>query len=303
MTHVIGIDIGGTSIKGVVADRNGTLLTSLKLPTSASRGKAAILETLEQLIVQLKAGHPEVQAIGIGSAGRINTVTGEVVFATDNLPGWQGTNIKQTIEERFKLPAAVDNDANVALLGEVWLGAGQGLQSAVMITLGTGVGGANMVAGELQRGANWNGGEWGHVVLVPGGTACNCGRVGCVEQYLSGNSLTRIASTHTGRSYPDGYSFMNDVTNGDAKATSVMEQYLEHLTVFLGNLQLGIDPEAFIIGGGIIDSSANWWHQLEEKLGAFVQNGTKVHIRKAELGNTAGCYGAAKLAIDLLEQN
>lgn len=301
--QVIGIDIGGTSIKGIVTDESGSLLASCKLPTDASRGQTAILETVNQAIVQLRNEFQAVQAIGIGSAGRINVHTGEVVFATDNLPGWQGTPLADILSTQYQLPVVVDNDANTALLGEAWLGAGQGFDNIIMITLGTGVGGANLIDGKLVRGKNWNGGEWGHVVLVPGGTPCNCGRIGCVEQYLSGNSLTRIASEHVGKAYKDGLEFMQDVYEGNSAANEVMDRYVEQLAIFLGNLQLGIDPDAFIVGGGVIDSSENWWYRLEQHIDKLRNNGTELSVLPAKLSNDAGCFGAAKLALQCIASN
>lgn len=296
---VIGIDIGGTSIKGMVLDGSGQLLGQGKTATDARQGKERILENMRQLLDNLLSQQRDVEGIGIGTAGRVNVQTGEVVFATDNLPGWQGTNLKAFVEQAYSLPAFVDNDANTALVGEAWLGAGKSCRDLSMLTLGTGVGGANMIRGELYRGAHWNGGEWGHTVLVPGGRICNCGLCGCIEQYLSGTALVKLASEATGHAYTSGVEVLEDHLKGHPQVTEVLKQFASHLAIVVNNIHVGLNPQAILIGGGLIDSKMVWWPLL---LKAMNDMRLEVDVRSAELSNEAGAIGAAKLILDHLNE-
>ncbi|WP_136607330.1 ROK family protein [Paenibacillus dokdonensis] len=295
---VIGIDVGGTSIKGMVVDRSGQLLDQGKVATEAKEGKERILENMKLLLNDLLANHQDIQGIGIGTAGRVNVRTGEIVFATDNLPGWQGSNVKKDVEASYSLPVFVDNDANTALVGEAWLGAGMHVKDLSMLTLGTGVGGANMIGGELYRGAHWNGGEWGHTILVPGGRPCNCGLSGCIEQYLSGTALVKLASEAAGRSYNNGVEVLDDHLKGQPQVTEVLRQFAAHLVVVIHNIHVGLNPQAILIGGGLIDSKPIWWPLLLEAMEGMRLN---VDVRPAELSNEAGAIGAAKLILDQLK--
>lgn len=292
---VAGIDIGGTSIKGMVIDDQGEILHSLKVNTESSLGRNHILENLKNIVGELRSAHPDIAGVGIGSAGRVNAATGEVVYATANLPGWQGTNIKQIMEQHLNLPVQVDNDANTALIGEQWLGAGRNLDNITMLTLGTGVGGANLVNGEILRGAHWSGGEWGHVILIPNGLPCNCGLKGCMEQYLSGNALVRFAEAATNQPYESGIQVMEDYQNSRKEIVPVIEEYITHLSVVIMNLSNGLDPQAVIIGGGVIESKEIWWNVF---MNALKESVVPVEVRPALLSNTAGSIGAAKLIID-----
>lgn len=296
MRQVLGVDIGGTGIKGLVTDEAGTILAEAGRDTEARLGRKVILGQLHSLVEELLAGHPAVEALGIGSAGRVNADTGEVVYATDNLPGWQGMQLTQWATAAFGRPAAADNDANAALLGEAWLGAGRGRASLVMLTLGTGVGGANLAEGRLLRGAAWSGGDWGHSVLVPGGRPCNCGKRGCAEQYVSGQALLRLALEETGRAYAHGREIMAAAEQGDASALTVLERFTADLALVTANIGAAVDPELIIIGGGVIQSRAVWWTLLAGQAGGILA----ARIVPAELGNRAGCFGAARLALERL---
>lgn len=298
MQQFIGVDIGGTGIKGLVTDEEGTVLAEAVRDTEARLGRDSILGQLYSLVEELLAGHPGVKAVGIASAGRINTDSGEVVYATDNLPGWQGVHLTQWAEAASGRPAAADNDANAALLGEAWLGAGRGRPNLVMLTLGTGVGGANMADGLLLRGAAWSGGDWGHMVLVPDGCPCNCGKRGCVEQYVSGRALLRLAKEKTGREYTHGREVMAAAEQGDAGALAVLERFTAYLAQVTANIGAAIDPESIIIGGGVIQSRAVWWPLLVAKAGEKLAG----RIVPAKLGSQAGCFGAVRLAQERLHR-
>ncbi|MCM3749970.1 ROK family protein [Paenibacillus pasadenensis] len=295
----IGIDIGGTGIKGIALDTDGVIYAKLSVPTEASRGREAVLLSVEELVGELLERCPTACALGIASAGRINALSGEVVYATDNLPGWTGLRLAEWAGLRFGLPVAVDNDANAALFGEWRLGAAQGLSSAVMLTLGTGVGGANMESGRLLHGAGWSGGEWGHAVLVPGGLPCNCGRRGCAEQYLSGAALMRSAEAAFERASLSPAELLQAFSTGEARAAETLREYTSLLAVFAANLKAGFDPEAILLGGGAAASLEIWRPLLEQALAA--EGAAGLRVLQAQLGNQAGCIGAAFMAADLAQ--
>lgn len=289
---VIGIDIGGTAVKGAVVNELGNCLKEVELPTDIKRGKDSITKSLEAVIHELLKEHSDCRGIGIGTAGRVNADTGEIVFATANLPGWQGTTLGEYVKALTGLPVKVDNDANAALLGELWRGSHGNPHSAVMLTLGTGVGGANYINGSLSRGNGWNGGEYGHTILVPGGISCNCGLAGCVEQYVSGSAFVKAANK-TGRGgFVHGAEVFDASNHGHPEARAAVENFIYYLGLTLYNVSAAIDPHLFILGGGVIHSSNLWWGALEKELRQYP---IPINIHPASLGNKAGIYGAAKL--------
>lgn len=198
----IGLDVGGTKIAGGLMDEHGVMLKRLTVRTEASQGGAAILDRLlgvvEQLLDQATATGHQVIGVGVASPGVVEIASGTVLFASNNLPGWSGTPVGETIRERFDLPAWADNDGNVALVGELQFGAGRGEKNALMITLGTGVGGSVAVGGRILRGVHGVAGKFGHIPVSRGGPVCSCGRQGCIEAYVSGPSLVRTAAARLG---------------------------------------------------------------------------------------------------------
>ncbi|GGF85632.1 ROK family protein [Paenibacillus aceti] len=295
--NIIGIDIGGTSIKGLVINERGEELHEAGAPTEASRGKDHIILQMEKVVRQLLDRYPDAAGIGIGTAGRVDVDTGRIVYATDNLPGWQGFELRQWCEARFNLPVIADNDANTALAGEAWLGAGVGLADLTMLTLGTGVGGANMIGGKLYRGAHWNGGEWGHVVFVPHGHPCNCGMQGCIEQYVSGTALVRLAREAAQQDYASGREVFAAYEQGNAAVAAVIRRFVDDLALFIHNIHIGLNPRAMILGGGVVEAKALWWDMLEQRLAAL---DPALDVRAASLGNRAGAIGGARLVLDEL---
>jgi glucokinase len=291
----IGIDIGGTGVKASVIDEQGQVYKQAKISTNIAEGRDGILRSTFSVIDSLIEEADDLIGIGIGTAGRVDGEKGEIVFATANLPGWEGTKLAQIISERYQLASFIENDANAALIGELWQGAKVDTDSVTMLTLGTGVGGANVVGGKLIHGHHHQGGEWGHVILVPNGRLCNCGMNGCIEQYLSGSALVSITNERTGLSFKHGKDIFEAYTNGNELVRYAVEQYVDLLAISIYNLSVAIDPGAVIIGGGVIDSKDDWWHVLESKLKDYRVLAT---VLPARLGNEAGMYGAAKLVFD-----
>ncbi|MBE3649863.1 ROK family protein [Paenibacillus polymyxa] len=306
LNKVIGIDIGGTSVKAAIVARDGLVLDEIRMDTDASRGREWVLSRVSESVFGLMRSFGDTRvstsigigALGIATAGRVNVESGEVVYATDNLPGWQGTSLVEWAKEKLALRAVADNDANAALLGEAWQGAGKGKQRLVMLTLGTGVGGAYMENGLLCRGAHWSGGDWGHSILFPGGHPCNCGKKGCAEQYVSGSALLRRGSEYTGKLYRSGNEIVTEATHGNLKTIQALDDYTADLAVLLANISVTLDPELIIVGGGVADAGEVWWPLLEKHL---YQLGVQTEVSRAMLGNRAGFIGAARLAFEVME--
>lgn len=296
----IGIDIGGTTIKGCLINESGELLEVSHVPTELKKGREGILTGVLKLIDSfLDEWKEDVHGIGIGTAGRVNVETGQVVYSTDNLPGWQGINLKKELERRYTLPVTVDNDANTALLGEIWKGFSKPPLSAIMMTIGTGVGGAYYYSGDLIRGSHFNGAEWGHVIFEPNGRLCNCGRKGCIEQYISGTALLQTAFEITGKTYSHGRDLFLDYQRGQVEVNKVIDTYLNQLAVVLANFSVTADPDVIILGGGVVDSKSVWWSTLEKKLETY---NLPFQLLPAKLGNEAGMTGAAYMLFESLRK-
>ncbi|HEU5141315.1 MAG TPA: ROK family protein [Bacillales bacterium] len=296
--RVIGLDIGGTELKGGMVTSKGECLGSLRIPTPHDEGNKGVLKAIHTLINRLNEQYGPYDGIGVATAGRVNIHTGVVVYATENLPGWKNLRLKQDLERVHHVPVMVDNDVNAGLVGELWNPPEEYGDSVVMLTLGTGVGGAASIGGKLVRGRNWNGNEWGHVVLVPGGRECNCGQRGCIEQYLSGTALLRAINEKESRNITHGSDVFKHFTEGNAVARLVVEEFLEYLAIVISNISVIYDPDSIIIGGGMIHSKDFWWANLIDLLR---EKGIQNEIYPAHFGNHAGVRGAGKLIVDYLE--
>jgi glucokinase len=300
----LGIDIGGTGIKAALVDESGRVMHHTETPTRASEGAQAILGRAEHLarsLLQRSGG--TVAGIGVGSAGRIDHRRGVVVFASGNLPGWTGLALGPELAERLGQPVVVDNDVNVAALAEGWVGSARGTANYLMITLGTGVGGALVVGGKLWRGARSGAGEVGHMALYPGGLPCNCGGAGCAEQYVSAKALTRRANEALEKGHP--FRGIREVLGAAEKghpqrreaARKGVDLFTADLALFLINLQQAFDPQVMVIGGGIV-RLGYWWDRLMEAVAREARpRSLTLRLKRAHCGPQAGVVGAARLAM------
>ncbi len=289
---VIGIDIGGTKIKAGLVSETGEISSVITVRTDIAGTMAQTKLAVEELLDKHSG---EIEAIGIGTAGRVDFASGTIVFATPNLLNWTGTPVKKILEESYQLPAAVDNDANTAAIAEGYFGAAKPYHDYVCLTLGTGVGAGIAANRQLLRGKAGAAGEVGHMQFSFNGLPCNCGRSGCWEQYVSGTALhnaikqnERLLARNT---TPE--QLFERYQNGDRDAGMIVESFVDYLAAGLASLQNTIDPECFIIGGGLIASSHIWFKPLEEKLRNYDQ---PIAIKKAVFDNEAGLLGAGVLA-------
>ncbi|MGI6357179.1 MAG: ROK family protein [Bacillota bacterium] len=300
MSKVIGIDLGGTKVTGAVIDEQGQVLRQLWQATANSH-REALLQQLTAMVEQLRTGF-EIAALGIGTPGLVDPVTGEVLLAT-NLPGWSQTAVKAELEQRTGLATCVANDANAAALGEAWLGAGRNRSCFAMLTLGTGVGGAifDQQSG-LWTGAKHRAAEFGHSILYPAGLPCACGQRGCADQYLSGQAVSQAYRRMTGRSITCERVF-DRAAQGEATASLVIENFARDLAIFLINLQNALDPEAVVIAGGLLQACHTWAVLLDKHLSQQSMSAISVRWVPAILGAMAGLIGAGRLALQVVGQD
>ncbi|WP_296113597.1 ROK family protein [uncultured Anaerococcus sp.] len=294
MEKVIGIDIGGTKINACLIDEEGKILERYKLDTQADKGRDVVLSNIKEAITSLS--YKEAKAIGIGTPGFIDSENGIITFA-GNINGWTGLNLKETIEEIVDIPVFVENDANIALLAEKWIGACKDYDSVVMITLGTGLGGAVINKdGELLSGAHFQGAELGHMMLHPGGNYCTCGQYGCAEAYCAGPAINEDYFRLTGKRL-DGKEIFA-LVDEDEKAREVLQNYQSNLAYFLTSLRNIFDPDAIVIGGGIINSKDIWWDGTIENFKKYCNKPYNIEILPAKFLNDSGAIGAAKVAFE-----
>jgi glucokinase len=308
----IGVDIGGTKVLGGVVDEDGTVLGQARRDTPAD-DPSQVLDRIVDVINELKSAHT-VEAVGIGAAGWIDADRAVVQFAP-NL-AWRDEPLRDEIAARVDLPTVVENDANVAAWAEFKFGAARDAEdSMVMFTVGTGIGGGIVLGGDLVRGAHGIAAELGHVLVVRDGHPCGCGRHGCLEQYASGNALTRFAR-EAAKADPDAAVDLLKEAGGDpAKLTGPMvtEAAQAGDPVALGAFAeagywLGqacadliqiLDPQVIVIGGGVIDAGDLLLAPTRDEYIKALPARAKFPVAEvvaASLGNVAGLVGAADLA-------
>ena len=294
MDKVIGIDLGGTKINACIINEKGEIIQRSAVETEAKKGRDVVLNNIQKSIEAL--AYNDALAIGIGTPGFIDAKNGIVTFS-GNIEGWTGLNLINAVEEFVDIPVFVENDANIALLAEKWIGAGKNYKDIVMITLGTGVGGAiyNEKSG-LLSGSNFQGAELGHIILHPGGDYCTCGQHGCVEAYCAGTAISKNYEKLTGKLL-SGEEILK-ISNHDVDARKVLESYQSNLAYFLTSLRNIFDPEVIIIGGGVIHSKDIWWDGMIEKFNKTCNNTENIDVVAAKFLNDAGVIGAGKIAFE-----
>jgi glucokinase len=294
---VIGVDVGGTKIKAGLISAEGLVIDTIIKSTFKNDVMKQIIEMVSELVMS----SPEaILAIGVGTAGRVDHASGSIVGATSNLENWTGTPVKEILENEFSVPVAVDNDANAAAVAEGEFGSARGYQNYVCITLGTGVGAGAVVDGRLARGHKGGAGEVGHMVLYPNGHPCNCGRKGCLEQYVSGTALQK-AIEGKGKAVSGGITPRNLFRlagEGHPLANEIVKQFCDDLVIGLMNVHAVLDPEIIILGGGVVDSASYWWNTFQEKLEA--EQMIHFDVARAHFNNDAGMMGAAAMAQRLI---
>ncbi|NET08583.1 MAG: ROK family protein [Symploca sp. SIO2B6] len=289
MEQVIGIDLGGTAIKLGRFNRAGECLQSLTVDTPQPPTPEAVLAKFVDAIAHLDPGH-QTLAIGIGTPGPTD-VTGRIATIAINLKDWINVPMAEWLEAKCDRPVMMANDANCAGLGEAWIGAGADFNDIILLTLGTGVGGAIILNGQLFTGHQGTAGELGLITFHPDGPDCNSGNNGSLEQYLSVQAIRR-------RTGMEPKELGEKALAGDERAIAFWQEYGRDLGTGLASLLYVLTPEAVIIGGGVSASSdlflPSAWDEIQRRV--LPTSRPNLHIVTASLGNQAGMVGAAKLA-------
>jgi glucokinase len=320
---IIGIDLGGTNVKTAVVSREGRVMGKDSRPTDAEKGLDAVLakmtEGVDAALQAANLGRSDVLAVGIGAPGPMNWQTG-VVFAPPNLPGWSNVPLAELMHERLGISVYVDNDANAACYGEFWLGVGRNVDSMILLTLGTGVGGGLVLMGQLLRGPDGTAGEIGHICVERDGRQCNCGARGCLEQYASVSGMVKTARMRIEQGGLDtaliemcegnldnltGKMISDAIEQGDAFAKWVMEETGRWLGVGIGSIINLLNPEMVVLAGGMIAAGDVLFTPVRETARAqsFEVPGKRAEIIPAGLGGDAGVIGAAGCALSRVEQD
>lgn len=286
MNKVLGIDIGGTKIRFAIIDSEGDFVHDVKIPT-----EFPLYPYMEKYIQSILQQFPEVDAIGIGTHGFVDSQRGRIVFSTDAMPGWSGTELKMQLEQATGKRVEVENDANCAAFAEAKFGAAKGYGRVVCLTLGTGLGGGIVWDGKLLSGGRHGGAaEIGHMTLYPGGALCACGRKGCSEQYVSGTGLRRIINEAGLEIKPEE---LFELAQHDGRAQKLVDDFTRDLAAVISSLQAIFDMDVIVIGGGVCESADYWMPCLNNHLNALLLNPLEVKI--ADFRNEAGVLGASLL--------
>jgi glucokinase len=304
VTHVLGLDIGGTKLAAGVVDRAGQVLSFAVEPTNAEDGPERGLERLFQLgratVEHAGLDLSQLSAVGIGAGGPLDAARG-VLIAPPHLPGWCDVPITAVAEQAFGVPVALENDATAAAAGEHRYGAGAGTSHMVYLTISTGVGGGVVIGGILYRGASGNGGELGHVTVDCAGRVCHgCGRRGCLEAYVSGTSITERAS-EAGMGDLTASAVAAAAASGDPVAIAVWDATTDALACGLTSIVNLFEPELVVLGGGVVSGTGEQLlGPVRERVGAEAMSPAReaARIVQSALGKHVGVVGAATIAYE-----
>lgn len=307
---ILAVDLGGTNLRTAAVDDAGNILFRAKNETPQNGGAEEIVKALaeaaENCRENLKDG--KISAVAAAVPGSVNYQAGLIVKAP-NLPMLDGFPLAKALEEKLKIRAFLENDANAAAIGENWLGASKGFANSIMVTLGTGVGGGIIIKNEILRGADGTAGEIGHISVEPFGHWCGCGNNGCLEQYASATAIVRHSKELIGEfpraadllkaANPTAEDIFKIANDGDKLAREVFRRQGLYLGIGLAGLINTLNPEIIVIGGG---AAAGWdlfMPQLKEEISkrAYKDAAKRAKIVRAELDDDAGILGAAKIAI------
>lgn len=317
--YVAGVDLGGTKIRTALADLSGRVLAEVTVPTEASGGMRHVVErilsTLERVQREAGVDGRRVAALGVGVPGPLDPESG-VVYTAPNL-GWQNVPVKSILEEKTGVPVYLENDADLAALGEHAFGAGRGTENMVYVTVSTGIGGGLILNGRLYRGSYGGAGEIGHTVVLPGGPPCRCGKRGCLEALASGTAIAQravgLVESGAGRGIldaaggrPEGVTagaVAAAAAAGDVEALFLMREAARYLGLGLANVITLLSPSLVVLGGGVMGAGEFFYDEIcRQVYTAVVGPAAKARIVPAALGGRAGVLGAVHLALAAEEE-
>ena len=294
---VIGVDVGGTTIKAASLDAAGLEYGRSERPTPRHLGPDVVVDAAISAIVELQAQLPEnarLSGVGVVVPGIVDAQEGIAVYAA-NL-GWRELPVRQIVAKAVDLPVVLDHDVRAAGLAELELGAAQGLQEVLFVALGTGIAAAVITRGQISAGATGRAGELGHLPVFPEGERCACGQRGCTETYASAAALSRRYSVATGLSDVSAKEVISRAAAGDSVANGVCKDAVTALGRALVNYTLLMDPELILIGGGLAAAGAPLLDPLTREVQAGLTWRPAPMIATGRFGGDAGSRGAALLA-------
>lgn len=312
----LGIDLGGTKILAAVVDANGQIVGMAKKKTKGELGPDGVIkrivDTATEALSTAKVSLKSVTGAGVGAPGPIDYETG-IVYSAPNLPGWDEIPLGPRLKKEFGVPVRVDNDVNIGTLGEFTQGAGRGCQNMIGVFVGTGIGGGVIINGQLYRGFRYAAGEVGHMVVIPNGPLCGCGRQGCVEAVASRTAIEKAVRAGLAEGRSNLIAELLAAEN-DRFTSSIIEQAMTaedplmlevignaqfYLGLLVGNLVNALDPEVVVFGGGVVEALGDRFLQpiRDTARAHFIQQRwlEKVKIVPAALGDNAGVLGGAAL--------
>ena len=308
---VIGVDLGGTNLRTALLSEDGDILDKRKEASHASDGwKKVVARLIDNISRQREIAVKQglfVTAVGVGAPGIIKMDKG-VVVKSPNFPDWNNLPLKEELEKVLQIPVVIENDANAAALGEQWRGAGHGIGSMILLTLGTGVGGGIVLNDKIWHGADGMAGEIGHMTIFPDGRPCSCGNIGCLEMYASARGIVKSYCEALETTNPKACSDPAAITSeivyrearaGNERAIRVMNEMGRLLGIGIANLINIFNPEMIVIGGGVKDAWNLFINATNQEImrRAFQVPAERTNIVPSLLGDDAGMVGAAAVAL------
>ena len=315
-SHVIGIDIGGTKLATVVADKDGTILQKVRKPTESERGPGRAVQLLLEMVTEIldlaRLRREDIAGIGVSCGGPLDTKTG-IIYSPPNLPGWDALPLKEMIESEFHIPTVIENDANASALAEARFGGGRGYDYVLYMTMSTGIGGGIVANGEIYHGANDSAGEVGHQILLPDGPLCGCGQYGCLEALCSGPAIARRAQEaitdqpHTKiLAHADGQidavrseHVLQAARDGDALAIALVEETAYYMGWGIANLVNILNPQIVLLGTIAVAAGDLLLDPIRRTVTEMAMQRPleTVKIMPAELGDSIGDLAAISLVL------
>ena len=289
--NILAIDIGGTMIKYGLVSSDGKILSTNKIKTEASKGLNNILNKIDNIFKGYKENNPV--GIAVSGTGQINGMIGKVIGGNPIIPNWIGTNLVKILEEKYNLPAVLENDVNCVALGEKWIGAGKDLSNFICLTIGTGIGGGIILNNQLFRGENFVAGEFGHTLI----------KKGEFEQFASTTALIRLVKEKTGKIL-NGKEIFDLEKKEIVEYQEVISEWIENLTDGLSSIVYCFNPANIILGGGVIEQGEALINRVKNSLFKKIglQFKEKLNIIQAKLGNNAGMIGASYLLLEKINK-
>ncbi|CDA08231.1 ROK family protein [Fusobacterium sp. CAG:649] len=289
--NILAIDIGGTMIKYGLVSSDGEILSTDKIETEAEKGLENILNKIDNIFKKYKENNPI--GVAVSGTGQINGIIGKVIGGNPIIPNWIGTNLVKILEEKYNLPAVLENDVNCVAFGEKWIGAGKNLKNFICLTIGTGIGGGIILNNQLFRGENFVAGEFGHILI----------KKGEFEQFASTTALIRLLKERTGKTL-NGKEIFDLEKKEIVEYQEVVSEWIENLTDGLSSIVYCFNPANIILGGGVIGQGEALINRIKNSLFKKIgpQFKEKLNIIQAKLGNNAGMIGASYLLLEKINK-